>query len=157
MRLVILGVLATLTMWLGQGCARVDNDRVTVGGEPLPAIDPSSSPMTPAQGPSLVGGSREGWAGDTIVVGNDGVRHQPTYTRDVPAYTKTHRSLGRYPTPETALDLGAPAGMQAAEGLAGPFYAGGDVVLFLPRAFMAAPWSHVSSPTGPMERGPAAD
>lgn len=151
MRIIVLTTLSTLTLWLGQGCARVNRDRLTVGGEALPTMTIAERPAE-ATSPSLIAGSRDHWAGHTIVVAVDGTEHQPTYTRLRPRYVESPRTMGVHPTSDSSLDLGSPVGPQVWEGFAAPFHAGLDVVMFIPRAIGAAPWSQTVSPSEPFQR-----
>lgn len=155
-RLIILSTLSTLTMWLGQGCAVVDNDRTTIGGDEVPALrghaQRGGTGATAADGPSLVAGSRDHWENAPIVVPIDGTKHHPHYTPAQPNYSSSTRSRGAYPTAESSLTLGSDAGLQAWEMIAAPFHGAADVVLFLPRAVLMPPGSVMSSPVDAMER-----
>lgn len=140
------------------GCQAVDNDRLTIAGEPLPVVADSeghaSAPLTEATGPSLTGVDRSNWPEDEIVVWQDGVRHHPHYTSNSPHYANaTARQRGEYPTFESSLELGGDGGAQFWEAFSAPVWGGMDVVLFLPRAVMRGPGSIVASPDATYARG----
>lgn len=150
-RILALTALSTLTLWLGQGCASVNQNRLSIGGEPVPAFTRIEA-HAPAGGPSLIAGTRDHWEATTIVVPVDGTRHQPTYTRSQPNYQSTPRATGVHPDADSALDLASPGGPQFWEAVAGPFHAASDIVKFIPRAFGAMPWTVTSSPSEPFQR-----
>lgn len=137
-------------------CAKIDNDRVTVGGEVLPAHQTADTRaqtrLVEAQGPSLAGVDRTNWATTSITVAGDGVQHAPTWRTEQPAYAHTPRTDGLHPTAQTALDLEAPSGVYIAEGVAAPFHAATDVVLLIPRMFSSPPSAVRVSPRAPYER-----
>ncbi len=155
---------AAIALALGAGCARVNNDRLTIGGETMPAIAALSSPRDSgsearwqASGPSLLAGARDHWEPTAIIVPIDATAHHPHYTTTHPTYSRSPRARGVYPTAESALDLGAPAGPQAWELVAASFHAAADVILFIPRAVVAPPCSPTTSPSEPFERFRDAD
>lgn len=159
-RFIALTALATLTMWLGQGCNAVNNDRVTVGDQFVPAIggvDASGNayvpdPLVAATGPSLQTGLRDHWQESTIVVPQDGVEHHPQFTRAQPSYAKSPRATGTHPTIDSAFELGSAAEPQIWEGFAAPFHGGTDVVLFIPRLFDVPKGGVTASPIEPRQR-----
>jgi len=117
------------------GCATINNDRTTVGGQPLTALDESVvAPFQEATGPSVIGPDRSNWDEVTMVVAVDTTQHHPNLTDGGPAYAKvTPRQRGEFPGPDDALDLGAGTDDQVAEMFVAPFAAGLDVVLAIPR------------------------
>jgi hypothetical protein len=153
-RLFVLSALSTLTMWLGQGCARVNNDRLTIGGEPVATLGPAEEAerLAPAAGPSLEHGSRDHWPSESIRVPVDPVEHRPRFTRAQPNYSDTPRDAGRHPTAGSALELSVGPAIQAWEAIAAPFHAAADFVLFIPRAIDEPPCAVVHSPATPRER-----
>ena len=150
-RIILLTTLSTLTLWLGQGCASVNENRLTIGGEAIPAFTDGEQP-TEASGPSLIAGTRDHWEAMTIVVPVDGTEHQPTYTSLSPNYSKTPRATGAHPTADSALDLASPACPQAWEVVAAPFHSAADILMFIPRAIGAPPWSVTASPSERFQR-----
>lgn len=153
-RILALTALSTLTLWLGQGCARVNENRLSIGGESIHTFTKGEAPVA-ASGPSLIAGARDHWEPTSIVVPIDGTQHQPTYTRSQPNYQSTPRATGVHPTADSSLDLASPTGPQVWEAVAGPFHAASDIVLFIPRAFGAMPWTVTSSPSEPFQRSRA--
>lgn len=138
------------------GCATIDNDRTTVGGEALTAIDESGvAPFEEPSGPSVIGPDRDNWQEVTVLVAVDTTQHHPNLTNGGPAYAKaTPRQRGEFPGAEDALDLGAAEGDQVAEMFAAPFHAGWDVVMAIPR-LIAAGGKAQTSPRRWYERAPA--
>lgn len=143
------------------GCQSIDNDRLTVGDHVpptfIPADDRAADRLAPATGPSLTGIERTNWNASEIVVATDGVQHHPRWTSAQPAYTKTPRSRGLYPTADTALSLDRADGAEAAEAAAAPFHAASDVILFIPRMFSHGPCEVRISPAEPYERSTSID
>lgn len=137
------------------GCAAIDNDRTTVGGQTLSALERSgSSRFDPAVSPSVIGPGRENWEPIEIVVAVDTVQHHPHLTTEQPWYARaTPRQRGEHPNAITALDLNADEDAQVAEALAAPLHAGLDVVLALPR-LIASGAGPQRSPTAFHERAP---
>lgn len=144
-RLLVLTGLSVLTMWLGQGCAAVHNDG-------LARYHSDAAPITQATGPSLVGGGREHWDASELTVPIAETEHHPTYTALEPSYGRTPRSMGAHPTIQSAFDLGDSSSAPFWEGVAAPFHAASDVVLFIPRAIMTPPGTQVASPDTAWER-----
>ncbi len=158
MRVLTLTLLATLTLWLGQGCTRVNNDRAVVGGQAMQGLSGSADnraagSLIEARDPSLAGLDRTNWPPLTYDARADGTQHHPRYTNNQPAYDKsTKRARGEHPDESSALDMEGDAGMKVLEAWAAPLHAGLDVILFFPRWFMHEPWSVVESPDFPYER-----
>lgn len=147
------GTLIFLSAAVVSGCARIDNDRLTVGGEALPAIGGGvDDPLLPAAGPSVVNGSREHWERASIVVGVDGTEHHPHFTSGQPNYSRSPRACGMYPERDSAAALGGPAWPLVWEGVAAPFHAAAEVILFIPRMFDSPPCGLTRSPVDSLER-----
>lgn len=138
------------------GCATINNDRTTVRGETLTAIDESvAREYTQAEGPSVLGPNRDNWEETTVVVAVDTTQHHPNLTNGGPDFTDaTPRQRGEYPTAFSALSLGADTDAQVAEAFAGPFFAAWDVVMAIPR-LIAQGGEVQTSPRRWYERAPA--
>lgn len=158
LRVLTLTVLATLTLWLGQGCTRINNDRMTVGGQAMHGLSGSvdnraAGGLIDAREKSISSLDRSGWPPLAYDVRGDGTQHHPRYTNNQPAYDRTTaRARGEHPDEHTALTVGGDAGMQTLEAWAAPLHAGLDVILFVPRMFFHPPGSVVESPDFPYER-----
>lgn len=151
-RIVVLTTLSILTMWLGQGCGSVNQgSRLTIGGESVPALTSGGDRIAPA-GASLVGGTRDHWEAQTIVVPVDGTEHHPHYTLAQPNYSESARAMGVYPTAESALDLASPARPRVWEAVAAPFHGAADIVMLIPRAIQTSPRCVATSPSEPFQR-----
>ncbi len=148
----LLGSALLLAAIFCSGCATIDNDRLVVAGMEPPELasgdEPYAAPMREATGPSLTGIDRSHWPEQEILVMQDGVHHHPRFTSNGPRYTnETARQRGEYPTAGSALELGGDCEAQVWEALAGPVWAGMDVVLFIPRAITrGGPGALVASP-----------
>lgn len=107
--------------------------------------------------PSLLGNSRENWASMEFLVPVAGVEHKPLYMGDKPRRTdSTARQRGEYPTQASATEGsdGRSTVRQTYEALWAPLRATWDMVMFVPRMFVAPPWRTVSSPRDGYARGP---
>ncbi|MDX2116026.1 MAG: hypothetical protein SFZ24_10485 [Planctomycetota bacterium] len=149
-------VVCGASMW---SCESIDNDRLTVGREASPSLEPAGAHglLEQAGGPSLVSGGRGHWEEQQIIVRVDGTEHHPHYTTPSPRYAKTERALGRHPTAETALELKDTSGAEVAEAAAGPFHAATDVIMLIPRMIATPPGKVIASPVVAYQRGSAAD
>lgn len=139
------------------GCSQVNNSRLEVAGDLLPAVRPESMTATPlvkAQGPSLTGVDRSHWDELLYIVPQDGAHHHPRFTTLQPRYADAiPRQRGEHPTAHSALDLSADHGGQFWEALSAPVWGAADVVLFIPRALaVGGPGAIVASPDEVYER-----
>lgn len=137
------------------GCAKIDNARLTVGPEHISSLSGpgDAERLKPAAGPSLTTIGREDWEPITVIVWPDGVQHNDHLTDGGPRYTRASaRQRSESPTLDSSLGLGADRGVQAVEGLAAPFRAAWDVVMFLPRGIGAGSETR-TSPRDRYERG----
>jgi hypothetical protein len=137
------------------GCAKIDNDRLTVGPENVSSLSgpQDAQRLTPARGPSITSIGREDWEPVTITVWTDGVQHNDHLTDGGPHYTRAAaRQRAESPTVDSSHELGLGGGAQAVEGLAAPFRAAWDVVMFLPRGIAAGSETR-TSPRDRYERG----
>ena len=105
---------------------------------------------------SITGIERDNWGQQDFTVPVDGTSHQPTYSVHPDYANELARERGLYPDTMTCLDLRGENtnGRQALEAVAAPFYSGLDMVLWIPRAFLAPPGSTVQSPGVAYERAP---
>ncbi|HBS29390.1 MAG TPA: hypothetical protein DEB06_08065 [Phycisphaerales bacterium] len=154
LRMTRTAMLVLASLALG-GCATIDNDRTTAGGQALTALTNSGSePFTPAAGPSVTSMSRDGWDEVTVLVASDTTQHHPHLTNGGPAYAAAlPRQRGEYPDAMSALDLGSETRAQVHEAFAAPFHGAWDVVMAIPRLIMGGNTAR-TSPTLWYERGP---
>lgn len=117
------------------GCASVDNDRLSVSPQPIPLFDPDpEDAFEPAEGPSITSLDRSHWPAYRLEASADSVAHHAAATRVGPRFaSKSRRQRDQAPSGESALTMGADAGGQLFEGLAGPFFGGIDALLIVPR------------------------
>ncbi|MBX3357749.1 MAG: hypothetical protein KF745_04905 [Phycisphaeraceae bacterium] len=158
------GALSSL-LALG-ACVDNQNNDLTIGSAPdrvtLPALETRANlasaqpPIDEAPPPSVVGVMRDNWQRVTFKVPIEYVSHQATSATN-PTYTDENaRQLGQYPTEASCVErpTSRSYGDEAWEGLAAPFYCGLDVVMALPRMFVAPPWTLQRSPGTAYERRP---
>ncbi len=146
------------------GCGTLNED-MAIGDELLlPALAPQpvlrepdegslSPPVPPA---SVVSITRENWGTTEFLVPNAWVEHRAESHVD-PRYTSAAVRRETFPTEQSALDdepLGRRVLVQTLEGVVAPVFAGLDLVMTIPRAVAAHPWTVQVSPREAYERTP---
>ena len=146
------------------GCDYSLNTDLTVGGElvppalvPMPALpDAGTLPaVSPAPPSSVVAVTRDNWADTEFIVPIAWVEHRAV-TGVHPRFTSPAVRGVTYPTEATVLngDLEERVAQQALEGIAAPVYSGLDLLMAIPRMFVAYPWEEMRSPREAYERAP---
>lgn len=137
------------------GCSSAPNDRLSVGGDALPALETSAGVARADDVPSAGVMDRSAWAPVILRSGVDATHHQPTY-RFGPVYANSAlraRQRGAFPNVATCLETEGDAGACIGEALAAPVLAAGEIVLFpFGAIFVQPPWADALSPSLGYER-----
>jgi hypothetical protein len=138
---------------IGNGDGRRDSYKPAAFSQAPVRSEPESK--TPPA-PSVVAIDRNNWDVLRVEVPNDRVAHQPIYTNSLYANNDVARNRGLYPTASSANQLKATSSedAQILEAAEAPFAAAADIILFIPRAFMDAPWDPVRTGFQPYRRAP---
>ena len=121
-----------------------------------------TDPVSPVDAPRIDPGprtgtiSREHWPLIPITSWPTYPERQPVFTRSPAFNDSSPRAVGKFPTAASAIDRVTTEQMNAQvfEGLAAPFYAVADMVLFIPRAIRTPPWVTVDNSSTTYERAP---
>lgn len=150
-------LLAASALVVFAGCARQENERLTLGHDVrLPVFDPSR-PHSVSAGPSISSLDRSHWERSVFLVPVHGVAHTPTYAPATAILDNTARQRGEFPTAAGALELREPrTGQEVLQAGASHALAVADAVLIIPRMFASPPLSTHWSPLESYERAPAA-
>lgn len=147
------------------GCTAGPNadERVLVDRFGLTALEPAQPAVLTSIAPSASVRSvhRDNWTPVTFSVPSSPPAHQPLYTNPVAVHPQqTPRADGRYPTVESALQLGAlaPGAVRGrtAEGFVAPAAAVADLALFPARLLVVRPWQSSTPRLEPYQRVPEA-
>ncbi|MBX3402598.1 MAG: hypothetical protein KF699_04205 [Phycisphaeraceae bacterium] len=125
------------------------------GSVPTDPVLPMDAPRIDP-GPRTETVSREHWPLIPITTWPVYPERQPVFTRSPAFNDSSPRAGGKFPTSASAIDSVTTEQMNAQvfEGLAAPFYAVADMVLFIPRAIRTPPWATVDNSTTTYERTP---
>lgn len=132
------------------GCSKSLNEERSIGGEYFPptitrsaVLDEQSAEAETSRlaSESVVSIERENWPHISFAVPNALPAHQPVYHYDLHENLVSVRSLGRYPTADSANQTTSWDAQreQVREAMFAPFIAAGDIVLWLPRAAYKRP------------------
>ena len=116
-RVILRSTLPMATLALS-ACLNNGDTLTDAGPDPLPDLDPPPAPATTTRsaGPSVTGLDRRNWAIVTVAAPRGQVEHQPTYAEPLVLNGGPARNGETFPTPQSAMDLGAPLDAAAAEG-----------------------------------------
>ena len=146
------------------GCSSL-NDDLTLGNELVMStlapdsslFDPTTLPqgVTTPSGPSVMGITRENWEPIVFLVPIDGTEHRAV-TGFHSRFTSDAWQRVTFPTEETVLQdpTREHLALQSLEAVTAPLNSGMDILMAIPRMFVAHPWTVQESPREAYERGP---